>query len=162
MFEQKYGHTKAAVTVAEMSRMVGLSRARFYQLMGNAFPFPDRDSEKGRPYYTEEKQKICLEVRRRNCGIDGKAVLFYTRRGGEVSMPTRRKKSSARKEAKPKYTTIADAIRALGLAGVTDKQIDEEVLKLFPNGIGGAEEAEVIRSVFVSMKRQFTSDNLGR
>ena len=31
---------KAAVSVAEMARMVGLSRARFYQLVGSAFPHP--------------------------------------------------------------------------------------------------------------------------
>ena len=31
---------KSAVTVSEMARMVGLSRARFYQLIGTAFPYP--------------------------------------------------------------------------------------------------------------------------
>ena len=33
--------TKAAVSVAEMARMVGLSRSRFYQLIGTAFPQPE-------------------------------------------------------------------------------------------------------------------------
>ena len=32
--------TKAAVSVAEMAQMVGLSRARFYQLVGTTFPSP--------------------------------------------------------------------------------------------------------------------------
>ena len=50
-------NTKAVVTVAEMARMVGLSRARFYQLMGSTFPEPSRDEETGRPYYTEENRK---------------------------------------------------------------------------------------------------------
>ena len=31
---------KSAVSVAEMARMVGLSRSRFYQLVGTAFPHP--------------------------------------------------------------------------------------------------------------------------
>ncbi len=30
--------TKTAVSVAEMARMVGLSRARFYQLIGSRLP----------------------------------------------------------------------------------------------------------------------------
>ena len=30
-----------------------------------------------RPFYHEELQAVCLDVRRRNCGIDGKPVLFY-------------------------------------------------------------------------------------
>src|SRR4249920_3688342 len=72
--------SKAAVNVAEMARMVGLSRARFYQLIGSAFPCPVYCVSTRRPFYGEEAQKVCLEVRRRNCGIDGKPILFYSRR----------------------------------------------------------------------------------
>src|SRR3954452_20763250 len=78
MSEQK--ETKAAVTVAEMARMCGLSRSRFYQLIGTAFPEPERYPETGRPVYTEAQQEVCLEVRRRNLGIAGNPVLFYARR----------------------------------------------------------------------------------
>ena len=63
---------KQAVTVSEMARMVGLSRARFYQLIGSAFPFPVYNVSTKRPFFDESLQTICLEVRRRNCGIDGK------------------------------------------------------------------------------------------
>jgi len=76
--------TKVAVTVAEMARMCGLSRSRFYQLIGAAFPQPERQPQTDRPIYTEELQQVCLEVRRRNCGIDGKVVLFYARRLGSA------------------------------------------------------------------------------
>ena len=48
--------TKFVVTVAEMARMVGLSRSRFYQLIGTAFPQPERQEGTGRPIYTEEQQ----------------------------------------------------------------------------------------------------------
>ena len=68
--------TKAAVTVAEMSRMCGLSRARFYQLIGNTFPWPVYDVATRRPFYDEEAQRMCLEVRRRNCGVDGDRFCF--------------------------------------------------------------------------------------
>ena len=55
---------KAAVTVSEMARMLGMSRSRFYQLMGSTFPSPIRD-DNGRPYFDEEGQRTCLEVRHR-------------------------------------------------------------------------------------------------
>ena len=63
-----------------MARMVGLSRSRFHQLIGTTFPWPLYSVSTRRPFYDEELQKCCLEVRRRNCGIDGKPVLFYSRR----------------------------------------------------------------------------------
>src|SRR5471030_2220513 len=72
--------TKTVVTVAEMARMVGLSRARFYQLMQTGtFPPPLYDAQTHRPHFNEEMQLICLDVRRRNCGVNGKPVLFYAR-----------------------------------------------------------------------------------
>ena len=40
---------KQAVSVAEMARMVGLSRGRFYQLVGNTFPHPQYDLTTRRP-----------------------------------------------------------------------------------------------------------------
>jgi hypothetical protein len=80
--------TKAAVTVAEMARMVGLSRARFYQLIqAGVFPEPERQADNSRPFFGENRQKECLEVRRRNYGVNGKAVLFYARRLRPVQSP---------------------------------------------------------------------------
>jgi hypothetical protein len=48
--------TKAVVTVSEMARMVGLSRARFYQLQrAGVFPPPERDAETGRPCHSRRR-----------------------------------------------------------------------------------------------------------
>ena len=82
--------TKNAVSVAEMARMLGLSRARFYQLIGTAFPHPVYDVSTRRPFYDQEAQTLCLEVRHRNCGIDGKPILFYARRPVTATMPKKR------------------------------------------------------------------------
>src|SRR5947209_14943338 len=125
--------TKAAVTVAEMARMVGLSRSRFYQLIGTAFPEPERQPGTGRPVYTEELQEVCLEVRRRNCGIDGKPVLFYARRLGTAS--TRPKASKPKLEAKGKdVSALVDGLNALGLTTATAAQIQRVTEDLFPKG----------------------------
>src|SRR5207253_1219686 len=73
--------TKSVVSVTEMARMVGLSRARFYQLVKRGtFPPVDLDPVSNRPCYFEEKQRQVLDARRRNQGVDGKLVLFYSRR----------------------------------------------------------------------------------
>ena len=54
--------TKTICTIADMARAVGLSRARFYQLIGTAFPHPLYNVTTRRPFYDEELQRVCLEV----------------------------------------------------------------------------------------------------
>src|SRR5271163_373483 len=104
--------TKAVVTVSEMARMVGLSRSRFYQLIGTTFPAPLMDKKK-RPFYSEELQAVCLEVRRRNCGIDGKPILFYARRLGPSTAKPRKVKAPT--TTNPQHTDLLEGVRSLGL-----------------------------------------------
>ena len=153
--------TKAAVTVAEMARMVGLSRSRFYQLIGTAFPQPERQPGTGRPVYTEELQQVCLEVRRRNCGIDGKPILFYTRRLG--SAPARPKPPKAKLEPKGKdVAALVDGLNALGLTTATAAQVQKVSQELFPKGTEGIDQGEVLRAVFLHLKRKNSTDKVGR
>lgn len=147
---------KHAVTVAEMARMVGLSRSRFYQLMGNAMPTPNRD-EHGRPFYNEDQQRTILEVRRRNCGIDGKPILFYAPRStAPVSAPKR--------ISKPKHVDqhieIIEGVQSLGLS-VTKAQVQAAIKQLFPTGLAGVDPGEAIRQSFLFIRRQNSSDNVG-
>jgi hypothetical protein len=149
--------TKFAVSIASMAKMVGLSRARFYQLMeAGVFPRPERHAESGRPFFNEEQQKVVLEVRRRNCGVNGQAVLFYARRlptGPTPARPTRSK--TARANPTPKVEPHADllaAVHALGLTGVTAKQVAKAVGESCPNGTAGLDEGEVVRAVFLRLK----------
>lgn len=125
--------TKSIVTVTEMSKMVGLSRARFYQLIGTAFPWPIYDISTRRPHFNEDQQQVCLEVRRRNCGVDGKPVLFYARRVPNLPLPV---SSRTRRSYTPKvdqYAELVDAVRSLGLM-TTSAQAGEAVEELFPLG----------------------------
>lgn len=153
--------TKAAVTVAEMARMCGLSRSRFYQLIGTAFPEPERQPGTGRPVYTQELQQVCLEVRRRNCGIDGKPVLFYARRLG--SAPARPKPPKPKLEAKGKdVAALVDGLNALGLTTATAAQVQHVAGELYPQGTAGIDQGEVLRTVFLHLKRQNSADNVRR
>lgn len=152
--------TKAAVSVAEMARMIGLSRSRFYQLIGTAFPLPLRQPETERPIYTEEQQKICMEVRRRNCGIDGKPILFYSRRLGTTPSKPRPPKPTLEPQGKD-VSALVDGLNALGLTTATAGQIDRATKTLFPQGTNGMDQGEVLRTVFLHLKRQNSADNVG-
>ena len=155
--------TKAVVTVSEMARMVGLSRARFYQLQkAGIFPPPERDAETGRPFYTEALQKVCLEVRRRNCGANGEPILFYARR---VPLPPPALKPRKQKTTAPKaeqHPELMEAVQGLGLAGVTAAQVGAAVKEVYPQGMAGIDQSEVVRAVFLHLRRRDSSGNVGR
>lgn len=155
--------TKTVVSVSEMARMVGLSRSRFYQLLGAAFPHPQRDPETGRPFYDEDGQRTCLEVRRRNQGIDGQPILFYARRPTPPSRPrTNRLPKAASAKTTGPAAAVLEGVRALGLASVTAGQVQKAIREQFPDGTADVEQAEVVRSVFVSLMRQNPTDSVGR
>lgn len=148
--------TKTAVSVTEMATMMGLSRARLYQLIRKQkLPTPDIEEGSKRPFFNEEKQRQCLEVRRRNCGIDGKPIMFYSRRR---DVGVSRKKVE---KAKPAASPHADLIDHLGVMGITASasQVDAVVKESFPTGTTGVPQEEVFRAVFLRIRRQNSPDN---
>lgn len=146
--------TKTVVSVAEMARMVGLSRARFYQLINEGvFPSPIYSVHTRRPYFPADMQQACLDVRRRNCGVNGKPILFYAARHPLGQHPAPIKKPKAEPKSKNEYVDLIDGLRSLGLEATT-AQVEPIIKELFPAGIQKLDSGEVIRSVFLRMKRQ--------
>ena len=147
---------KSAVSVAEMATMVGLSRSRFYQLIGSGFPHPLYDLATRRPFFPPELQEACLEVRRSNRGVDGKPVLFHRRaREATPSIPKpSRKKATADDRG---HRDLVAGLRSLGLASVTASQVKSALKKLGVSDLAGKDNAEVLRAVFLHLKRQDTS-----
>lgn len=86
----------AVVSISGAAKMIGMSRARFHQLIGTIFPLPNRD-EKGRPYFTREQQKIILDIRHNNVGINGQIIFFRT---------TTHKKNNFKMSGKPKSSPL--------------------------------------------------------
>jgi len=127
--------TKEVISVSEMARALGLSRARFYQLIHDGvLPRPTQAGHGKRPYYSREQQEQCIEVRRTNRGINGQAILFYSMRPtSQVAprrVPTRQPRSSspARRESPPPrdaamITELRHGLSQLGLSNVTDQSI---------------------------------------
>lgn len=150
---------RSAVSVTEMAREVGLSRSRFYQLIGSTFPEPSRDKS-GRPYYTLEQQQVCLEVRHRHCGVDGQPILFYTPRKG-AKTPSKPQTRPRQVPVHP-YDAILAGVQALGLTTATGAQVSQFVQQLYPNGVLGSDPGEVVKAVFLAIRRQNQDDTAGR
>ncbi len=158
VINQNPDNLKTAVSVKDMAAMCGLSRQRFAQLVkAGVFPTPLYDTATRRPFYAEDMQKVCLEVRRRNFGINGKAVLFYARRAGLVVAPPKGSKS-------PKddpNSEILGGLKALGLTTVTASLVAEALKALFPKGTASTDQAEVVRAVFIHLRGKNTAVNAG-
>lgn len=154
--------TKSVVSVTEMARMVGLSRARFYQLVKRGtFPTADQDPLTKRPCYGEDKQRQILEARRRNCGVDGQPILFYSRRNDFGQKKSPRPTVEKMKSVVKKYADLIDGLEQLGLTATT-AQVEPLLKDLFPTGTDGVAPGEVIRAVFLRIRRHNPTDNLGR
>jgi hypothetical protein len=146
--------------------MVGLSRQRFHQLMlAGVFPRPKKDRASGRPFFDEAGQQMCQEVRRRNCGVNGKVVLFYARRQTNPSVspqPCKTQPTKLRTPATSQHADILDGVRALGVGTATATQVAAAVKELFPKGTSEADPGEVIRSVFLRLRVKNTAEKVGR
>ncbi len=154
---------KAAISIKSQSALVGLSRQRFMQLVkAGVFPAPLYDVASKRPYYSEELQAQCLLVRKRNLGINGKVVMFYSRRPCTMTTTPKAKKPQSKPIASDHHGEIVDGLKALGLVAVTNKQVVEAVRQLFPQGTASVEPGEVIRAVFVLLHGKNSRGNVGR
>src|SRR6202161_4842566 len=138
--------TKAGVSGAEMARMCGLSRAWFYQLVNEGvFPSPLYRIETKRPFFNQEMQEICLGVRRRNSGVNGRPVLMYARR----IVTTIVKSRATPKSQTHKHADLIEGLRSLGLTIVRSSDVEVAIQKCFPNGRSGTDDETVLRTVFL-------------
>jgi hypothetical protein len=143
--------------------MVGLSVPRFYALLrAGVFPPPVYDLVSRRPHYTEEQQRACLEVRRRNLGINGKIVLFYARRLGSPQPPHRpsvqQPRAALGTASKTKHAETGEYLRGLGLHRVTAEQVEAALRTEYPQGTGGVDHGTVLGKLFVRLHRQDSAD----
>ena len=149
-----HDNPKAGLSVSDMARRCGLSRSRFHQLIGTAFPFPIYDVTSRRPFYPPDLQEVCLEVRRRNFGINGKAVLFYSpRQQIRTSVPKRATKKAAA-PASNQHDDLLEGLRSLGLVTITAAQVGTAIKELYPAGVNGTDQGEVLRSLFLHVRAQ--------
>lgn len=150
--------SQSYLSCAAVARRLGLSRQRFWQLRKEGvFPEPQVDSETGRPFYTEEQLELCMDLRKRNFGINGKIVLFYSARSTSSLPAAPRKRKPKCKETKGRHQELIDSLKSLGAIGVTDEQVGSAISELFPNGKDNVNQGELVRAVFLFIQRKNSS-----
>ncbi len=147
MNNKKMSIIKPIVSITEISKMVQLSRARFYQLLQSGFfPKPLYDDRSKRPYYDLELQQKCLECRQSGIGTDNSYMLFYSpRKKGTVSHLRKKKVDPALKE-------LTETLESMGLE-TTIEQVQKSLSELYPDGTEGIEQGVIIRELFRYLKK---------
>ena len=165
---------KEVVTVAAMARMCGLSRSRFYGLIKEGImPSPSRNPTTKRPFFSREQQEQCLLVRKTNCGINGRPILFYANKWSrEPAAPTRPIRSAPtarrtqgrpqRSQVDPIIEEIRDGLGQLGVADATEMRIRTALADTYPDGHENVATATLLMTVFRGLNRQDTPDNVAR
>jgi predicted DNA-binding transcriptional regulator AlpA len=146
---------RAAVSVSQMAKMVGLSRASFYEHVrrGTFFP-PEYQIGHGRrrPIYTAEIQIKNLDIKATQVGCNGEFVIFYDRKPRDESQ-----RSSAasrhRRETGSVHGDLRRRLEGLGLSNLTDAQVDAAHSACFAQGTVGVSESDVLRVIYRHLRR---------
>jgi hypothetical protein len=146
MDNKKLSNLKPIVSVSEMAKMLNLSRSRLYQLLDlGILPKPIQCQRTKRPYFTQELQQQCLNVKETNVGANGQYILFYS---------PRKNTATAKKTAKkinPIYSEFTDTLNSMGL-DTTPNEVQKAIEELYPDGIDGIDGGVVIREIFRHLK----------
>ena len=59
-------------------------------------------------------------------------------------------------------SALVDGLNALGLTTATAAQVQRVTAELYPQGTAGIDPGEVLRAVFLHLKRQNSADNVRR
>ena len=138
---------QAVCSVTELAKMLGLSRARVYQLqkMG-ILPKPLYCSRTRRPYYSLELQKECLDIRKTGIGHNGQPIIFNATRKDRSKKP--------QSSSDPMYKELADILRQMG-SNVTRDKVKDAVKAIYPNGLDRqSDQGMVIRDLFIYLKQK--------
>ena len=141
---------KVAVTVSEMAEMCQISRSRWYEMVdAGVFPKPIRLPSVKRPVYDRELIAKCLEIRATGIGLNG--PVLFNRRSKKASLPKAKPLSVKAEAVDPAIEPIVDAVKALGVT-TTPQAVCDAVAVLYPTGIAGQSQGDVIRKTFLYLQ----------
>lgn len=137
---------KAVCSVTELARKLGLSRARFYQLLEmGVFPKPVYCTRTKRPFYPLDLQQKCIDTRKTGIGHNGQPVVFYSSRQNKLR--------KSQNQLDRKYEELTDILRQMGL-NVTCNKVKNAVKALYPGELTQhLVEGTVIRDLFRYFKQ---------
>jgi len=133
------------VTLSELCELIGLSKNRFYALQkAGIFPACGRNPLNNRPVFDSQLVEQCLGIVRTRVGANGQPFV------------RNRKNPVAKRQARPapagQHQGMLESLASLGLQ-VTASQV-QEALKRLPDEGRGLEEPEIIRRVFLELRKQ--------
>lgn len=133
------------VTLSELCELLELSKNRFYALQkAGIFPPSARNPLNNRPVFDSQLVEQCLGIVRTRVGANGQPFV-RNRKNPVVSAATRSPASSGHK----------DLITALSSLGLTSNASQvEEAKKRLPDEGQGLEEPELIRRLFLELRKQ--------
>jgi hypothetical protein len=131
---------EAICTVPELAKELGLSKARFYQLLNKGvFPEPLYAGPK-RSYYPPDLQQKCIEIRKTGIGYNEKAIVFNKSR--------KKKAQGPESWSEHKYEELTDALKQMGL-NVSPRKVKKTVMTRYPEGIPAhVDKGTVIENLF--------------
>jgi hypothetical protein len=140
---------KAAYSVTEVARLCNISRTRFYDLIRDGvMPMPVYCIYTKRPIYTADLAALCVRVKETNVGIDGRYVIFYTRRAEQpVEAQPSRTRTPARTAADPLTQELSETLRRMGIRS-SDAEISAAITTQCLNGPAEATFEADLRAVF--------------
>jgi hypothetical protein len=134
-----------------MASMCQLSRSRFHALVREGiFPKPVQPGDGKRPYYTQELIRQCLDIRKTGIGQNGEIVLFNRLAGKKAD-----RKQTAATPSKGEHPELVESLKALGLT-VSAEVIGVALEAVFPGGVEGIDQGEVVRKVFLHLQGRRT------
>ena len=101
-----------------------------------------------RPVYDRSLQEKCLEIRATGIGMNGVPVVFNRKSKNAGSRKVQRKLPQ---ETKPDHADLLDALNGLGLS-TTAHAVNAAVDALFPSGLAGHDQGDVVRRVFLHLQ----------
>ena len=143
---------KAAVSVSELAELCGISRSRWYELVeAGVFPAPVTLAPLKRPVYDRTLIEKCLEIKRTGISLGGTPVVWNRKLSKASSARSKTKSPATEKPIEPCIEPILDAVKALGLTP-TAQAVNDAIATLYPTGISGQEQGDVIRKTFLYLQ----------
>jgi predicted DNA-binding transcriptional regulator AlpA len=147
--------TRAAMTVTEVAALCQLSRSRFYELVrAGVFPEPVQNESAKRPVYVRDQIEKCLDIKQTGVALNGTIIVFNRKRASRAVPKRPERPAVATTPKESAHASVVTGLKSLGMADVTDAQVERIVADLFPDGISGQDLGEVIRGVFLELKKQ--------
>lgn len=88
-------------------------------------------------------------------------MLFYSRRSPRPQAKERKRDSTPVAKSKD-VAGLLEGLNRLGHTTATAAQVEEVTQELFPQGTGGIDQSEVLRAVFLELRRRYSAGNAGR